>query len=146
MNIVKIKGYISAAMGIIALTWAVNFIYKTGSESLKGIINREDYFFYDPKDIPLFLFIPVAIYFELICVCVLMPFKIKTRPFIQKMMYPVAIYCVAAFVIGTLSSIVISFYPLGTDYVKCHSTSIVSSGSSYAKSKEICKQRGSDGY
>jgi hypothetical protein len=35
----------------------------------------------------------------------------------------------------------ISFYPLSTDYYQCKSTSIVSSGSYYARTKEMCKQR-----
>lgn len=47
---------------------------------------------------------------------------------------------------GRSDCFIISFYLLGTDYYKCHSTSIISSGSRYAKSKEICSQRGSGGY
>lgn len=59
----------------------------------------------------------------------------------QKLMIPVTVYSISSFVVGIIISMIISVYPLGTDYYKCDSTSIVSSGSYYAKSKEICKQR-----
>lgn len=146
MNIVKIKGYASAIVGIIFLTYVVIFLSETGFSMINGVINRDEYIIFDPKDMPLMLCIPVVIYFEVICICVLLPYKIKTSAFLQKLMVPVTAYGIVAFAVGIIISIIISFYPLGTDYIKCHSTSIVSSGSSYAKSKEICKQRGSDGY
>ncbi|WP_330982471.1 MULTISPECIES: hypothetical protein [Enterobacterales] len=59
----------------------------------------------------------------------------------NKLMIPVIVYAWAALIIGILLSIVISFYPLGTDYYKCDSTSVVSSGSHYAKTKEVCKEK-----
>ncbi|MCD4561888.1 hypothetical protein [Lelliottia nimipressuralis] len=146
MDVVKLKGYVSAIICILLLSYAIDFILEIGLTLIKALINSEDYIFYDPKDIPLLLCIPVAIFLEVVCICALLPFKPKTAPFLQKLMIPVTIYGVASFAIGFIISIIISFYPLGTDYYKCHSTSIISSGSRYAKSKEICSQRGSGGY
>jgi hypothetical protein len=59
----------------------------------------------------------------------------------QGLMIPVAVYGVTVLIVSVFISIMISIYPLGTDYYKCKSTSIVSSGSYYARTKEMCKQR-----
>ena len=60
---------------------------------------------------------------------------------VGKLIIPVTIYGITALILGIFLSMVISVYPLGTDYYQCDSTSIISSGSYYAKSKEICRQR-----
>ena len=143
VNIEKIKGVSCAIFTVIFLTGMVVFIYnKVGPDTLK-LIKGEDYIYYDWKQIPVFLFLPVAIVFDFfILIIILLPScRKKIGVIVQKLIMPVTIYSVAAFVIGVVLSMIISVYPLGTDYYKCDSTSIVSSGSHYAKSKEMCKAR-----
>jgi preprotein translocase subunit SecY len=65
----------------------------------------------------------------------------KTGKVIQKSLVPVTPNTIGALIVGFLLSMAISIYPLGTKYYQCSSTSIVSSGSYYARTKEICKQR-----
>lgn len=146
MNMAKLKGYFCATICIISLTAVIVFVYNDCNELFRKPFSREEYIIYDPKEVLLSLAIPVGIYFDLLCLCLIIPYSVKTVAYLQKFMVPVTIYGLASFAIGFIISIIISFYPLGTDYYKCHSTSIISSGSRYAKSKEICKQRGSGGY
>ncbi|HBH7067782.1 TPA: hypothetical protein KWI17_003205 [Enterobacter cloacae] len=145
MNMVKLRGVASCIFLIILLTSAMVFIYSTVSTTIVGIIKGEDYILYDPKQIPLFLLLPVMVLMDLSFIYLLFPFmpcKKKVVTMIeQKLMIPVTIYAIAALAIGLILSIVISVYPLGTDYYQCDSTSIVSSGSHYARTKEMCKQR-----
>ncbi len=136
----KVKGYIYTIIGIVSLA-AIIIDTATDVTTIEKIINREDYFFYDPKIIPILLEFPSMIFAELCLFCVLLPFRKKTFAFMNKLMIPVIVYAWAALIIGILLSIVISFYPLGTDYYKCDSTSVVSSGSHYAKTKEVCKEK-----
>ncbi|MDK9363915.1 hypothetical protein [Lelliottia wanjuensis] len=146
MDTAKIKGYVSAVILITALTSSMVFFFNEGITSLKGIIDHAEYIYFDPKLICLFIALPSMLYLDLFFLCLILPFRKSTIKFMQKLMIPVTVYGVIAFAVGTIISIIISFSFLGTDYVKCHSTSIVSSGSSYAKSKEICIQKGSYGY
>jgi len=146
MNMEKLKAYFCAAICITSLTAVIFFVYNDGIELFRKLFSQEDYIIYDPKEVLLFLAIPVGIYFDLLCLFLILPYSVKTVAYMQKFMVPVTIYGIISFAIGFIISIIISFYLLGTDYYKCHSTSIISSGSSYAKSKEICKQRGSGGY
>ena len=55
-------------------------------------------------------------------------------------MVPVAIYGVVSIALGMLLSLGVLIYPLSTHYYKCDSTSIISSGSYYARTKEMCKE------
>ena len=142
MDIVKIKGMVGGAFIVSFLTSGIVFFYTIGSETLTGLIKGDDYIYYDWKQIPLLLFIPVMIFFDLFIICLLIsPWRKKMAQVMQKLMLPVTVYSISALVVGVLLSMLISIYPLGTDYYQCKSTSIVSSGSHYAKSKEICKQR-----
>lgn len=141
MNIVKIKGYVCVIISIVVLSGMMFFVYSTGITTIMGIIKREDYIYYDPKQITLFLLLPSMAVTELSIVLLLKPFRNKTNAIRRKMFIPTMVYTIAAFVIGIPLSMVISFYPLSTDYYQCKSTSIVSSGSPYAKTKEMCKQR-----
>lgn len=142
MDVVRLKGIAGAVFLIILLTSGVLFFYTIGSETVIGLINGDDYIYYDWKQIPLFLFTPIMIFFDLFIICLLIfPWKKRMASVMQKLMIPVTVYSISSFVVGIIISMIISVYPLGTDYYKCDSTSIVSSGSYYAKSKEICKQR-----
>ena len=142
MDIVKLKGITGAVFLIILLTSGMLFFYTIGSETVIGLIKGDDYIYYDWKQIPLFLFLPVMVLFDLFIICMLLlPWRKRIALVMQKLMIPITVYSISSFVIGVVLSMIISVYPLGTDYYKCDSTSIVSSGSHYAKSKEICKQR-----
>ena len=141
MNIVKLKGIVGTVFIFSFLTTAVVFFYTIGSETLVGLIKDNDYIYYDWKQIPMLFFIPVMILLDCLIICLLLPCRKKIVAITNKLMIPVTVYSIVALVFGVLLSMVISIYPLGTDYYKCDSTSIVSSGSHYAKSKEICKQR-----
>ena len=139
----KIKGVSCAIFSIICLTgMIVSICNEASSDSLK-LIMGDDYIYYDWKKISLLFIMPVAVLFDLfiICTIVLPRCRKKIVVITQKLIIPVSIYSVVSPVFGVLLSIIVSFYPLGTDYYKCDSTSIVSSGSHYAKSKEIRKQR-----
>ena len=143
MNIEKIKGVSCAIFTVVFLTGMIVFVYnKVGPDTLK-LIKGEGYIYYDWKQIPVFLFLPVAIVFDLFIFLIIALPSCRERigVIVRKLIIPVSIYSVVAFFVGIIISMVISIYPLGTDYYKCDSTSIVSSGSYYAKSKEICKQR-----
>jgi len=141
MDIVKLKGIVGAVFIFSFLTSGVVFFYTIGSETLVGMIKDNDYIYYDWKQIPMLFFIPVMILLDCLIICLLLPCRKKVVAITNKLMIPVTVYSIVALVFGFLLSIVISIYPLGTNYYKCDSTSIVSSGSYYAKSKEICKQR-----
>ncbi|HKN02832.1 MAG TPA: hypothetical protein VJY31_02680 [Buttiauxella sp.] len=142
MDIVKLKGIAGAIFLIMFLTGGVVFVYnEAGSDTIK-LIKGYDYISYDWKQIPLLLFLPVMVLFDLFIVCMLLlPWRKRIALVMQKLMIPITVYSISSFVIGVVLSMVISVYPLGTDYYKCDSTSIVSSGSHYAKSKEICRER-----
>ncbi|QMR75145.1 hypothetical protein [Enterobacter sp. RHBSTW-00175] len=141
MNMVKVKGYVYGIIIIICLTGIMVFVYNTVITTIMGIIKGEDYILYDPKQIPLFLLLPAMVVADLFVICLLLPFRKKTDVIMQKLFIPTTVYAIVAFAIGIFMSMVISFYPLGTDYYQCKSTSIVSSGSYYARTKEMCKQR-----
>jgi hypothetical protein len=139
MNMVKVKGYVYGIIIIICLTGIMVFVYNTVITTIMGIIKGEDYIYYDPKQIPLFLYflqwlLQIYPLFNFIAV------QKKTDVIMQRFMIPTMVYTIAAFVIG-ISVNVDFFYPLSTDYYQCKSTSIVSSGSYYARTKEMCKQR-----
>jgi predicted histidine transporter YuiF (NhaC family) len=77
-----------------------------------------------------------------ICLILPVPYgKVIAKTILQKLTIPATVYGVIALVIGLIVSMVISVYPLSTEYYQCKSTSIVSSRSPYAKTKEMCKQR-----
>ena len=136
----KIKEYAYAIIAIVALTGAILFFYETGTKTLSGLFNRDDYVYYDPKLIPALLLIPAMFFFDLLAICVFLPSREKLAPFLQRLMIPVGIYSGIALILGLIFSMVISIYPLSTDYYQCSSTSIVSSGSHYAKTKELCEE------
>ena len=142
MNIEKIKGVSCAIFTVVFLTGMIVFVYnKVGPDTLK-LIKGEGYIVFDWKQIPVLLFIPAMILFDLCALCMLIPIcRKKTNQVMQKLLIPLTIYCVAVFIIGSIVSMIISVFVLGANYYKCDSTSIVSSGSHYAKSKEMCKAR-----
>lgn len=143
MNTINVKTYAYGIIAIICLSGAILFFYNIGITTIMGLIKGGDYIYYDPKQIPLFLSLPVAFFFDLLVMCLFLPLtkRKKIVAMMQKLMIPVAVYGVSVLIISFLLSIAISIYPLGTDYYKCKSTSIVASGSYYARTKEMCKQR-----
>ena len=145
MNMVKLRGVISCVFIIASLTSAIVFFYNIGNNSIVGLVRMEDYVYYDPKQIPTLLLLPVMVLMDLSFIYLLFPFMPYKKEMVaiieQKLMIPVTIYAIAALILGFILSMVISIYPLGNDYYKCKSTSIVSSGSHYARTKEMCKQR-----
>ncbi|HDR2864312.1 TPA: hypothetical protein QCK11_004338 [Enterobacter asburiae] len=149
MNMNNLKGILSGVLLIFSLTSAIVFFYKMGSASLLDLLRGEDYVYYDPKQIPVLLLLPVMVLIDLFFIfmiflifpCVEQKHKKKMEKVIQKSLIPVTLYTTGALIIGFLLSMAISIYPLGTKYYQCSSTSIVSSGSHYARTKEMCKQR-----
>ena len=141
MDIVKLKGIASAIFLIIFMTGMIVFIYNEAGSDTQSLINGEDYIVYDWKQIPLLLIIPSMVYADILCLFIILPYGKNVALVLLRVLNPVLFCTCAIFVIGVILSMIISIYPLGTDYYKCDSTSIVSSGSHYAKSKEICKQR-----
>ena len=138
---VKAKGYIYGVILIVCLTAIIIDLYLSIRPAIIGLIKGDDYIYYDPKQIPLFLLLPAMVVADLSVILILLPFRKKTDVIRQRFMIPTMVYTIAAFVIGIPLSMLISFYPLSTDYYQCKSTSIVSSGSYYARTKEMCKQR-----
>ena len=127
MDILKLKSIASAVFLIVLTTGVIIFLYKEAGSDTLSLIKGEDYIVYDWKQIPVLLFIPVMIFFDLCAICMLiLPCKKKINQVMQKLMIPVTVYSIVALVFGVLLSIVISIYPLGTDYYKCDSTSTVS--------------------
>jgi hypothetical protein len=121
MNILKAKGYVYGIILIVCLTGIMVFVYNTVITTIMGIIKGEDYILYDPKQIPLFLLLPAMVVADLFVICLLLPFRKKTDVIMRKLFIPTTVYAISAFAIGIFLSMVISFYPLGTDYYQCKS-------------------------
>lgn len=143
MHNITLKGYLCAALSVVALSATIVFIYSAGVEMITALVMREDDLYFDPKLISAFLFIPALAFFDLFCLCFFLPAlkRVKIMRFFQRLMLPVTIYLIFAFALGFLLALMVKIYPLNREYYKCHSTSIVSSGSRYAKSKEMCKKK-----
>ncbi|OAT33401.1 uncharacterized DUF1240 family protein [Buttiauxella ferragutiae ATCC 51602] len=140
MDIETSKKKVVAFIMVVFLTSMIIFLYNACSKTIMGLINSEDYIFYTWGSIPSFFALPVIIYGDVLCLSVLLPYSLKTTPALLKLIIPATIYAAAALVLGFMLSLIISIYPLGTNYYQCKATSIVS-GSHYAKSKEMCKAR-----
>ena len=138
----KVKGNIACAVSAIMFSYAIISIYRDVSTTAIGLIRGDSYVNYDPKQVPLILLLPSLVLMNVFFICPFIPFGNKiAATILKKLVLPATLYSIGALVTGIVISIIISIYPLGTNYYKCDSTSIVSSGSYYAKSKEICKQR-----
>ena len=130
---------------IFFVTGMIYLIYTTVIEDVGDLIHSADYVSFDPKAIPLFLILPAVVVADFILICGLFP--IGTLPMnlatfiIVKFSVPWVIYFICAMVLGLVLSFIILIYPLSTDYYKCDSTSIISSGAVYAKTEALCKQR-----
>lgn len=130
---------------ILFVTGMIYLIYTTVIEDVGDLIHSADYVSFDPKAIPLFLILPAVVVADFILICGLFP--IGTLPMnlatfiIVKFSVPWVIYFICAMVLGSVLSFIILIYPLSTDYYKCDSTSIISSGAVYAKTEALCKQR-----
>lgn len=140
MDVDKYKKKLVAFMMVIFATSMIIYLYAACSKTIMGLINGEDYIFYTWGSIPSFFALPVMIYGDVLCLSVLLPYSMQTTPVLLKLIIPATIYAVAALVLGFMLSIIISIYPLGTNYYQCSATGVVS-GSYYAKSKEMCKER-----
>ncbi|MCE0826417.1 uncharacterized DUF1240 family protein [Buttiauxella brennerae ATCC 51605] len=140
MDVKKYKKKVVALTMVIFATGMIMFLYYYCSQTIMGLINGEDYIFYTWGSIPSFFALPVMIYGDVLCLSVLLPYSMQTTPVLLKLIIPATIYAVAALVLGFMLSIIISIYPLGTNYYQCNTSGIVS-GSHYAKSKGMCKAR-----
>ncbi|HKN02833.1 MAG TPA: hypothetical protein VJY31_02685 [Buttiauxella sp.] len=140
MDIKTSKKKFVALMMVIFATSMIIYLYNACSKTIMGLINGEDYVFYTWGSFPSFLSLPVMIYGDVLCLSVLLPFSNQTTPILLKLIIPATIYAAAALVLGFILSIMISIYPLGTNYYQCSATGVVS-GSYYAKSKEMCKMK-----
>lgn len=140
INWTKIKGYTYGVILIVCLTYSIVTLYNSMISTIIGLTKGDDYIYYDPKGIPLFLFLPVMVVGDLFMVCLFLPFRKKTDMVMRRLMIPVVVYSICALIVGLLLAVAIFIYPLGSDYYQCKSTSMVSSGSYYARSKEMCMQ------
>lgn len=141
MDFKFIKGIFLLILLIVSLTYTIVFFYNNMILSTLAILRGDDYVDFDPKQFPLLLFLPVMAIIDVILFCLLFPFRKKLEKMVEKMMVPLGVYSFFALIIGSFISLIVSFYPLSVHYYKCNSTSIISSGSYYARTKEMCKER-----
>jgi len=141
MNVKLVKAFCSLILFIIALTALIVFLYESVSASTLELLRGEDYFDYHPMQFMVLLLLPVGVLVDIFFIGLLFPFRKKMVVVLERLMIPVTIYGIIAMALGFLISLVVSIYPLGTHYYKCNSTSVISSGSYYARTKEMCKER-----
>ena len=148
MNIKLITDALRVLLVICFVTGMILLIYTTVVEDVSDLVHSADYVSFDPKAIPLFLILPTAVVADFVLICGLFP--IGTPPMnlakfiIIKFSVPLVAYGICAMLLGSVLSFIILIHPLGTDYYKCDSTSIISSGAVYAKTEALCKQRALD--
>ena len=145
MNIKLITDALRVSLIICFVTGMIFLIYTTVVEDVSDLVHSADYVSFDPKAIPLFLILPAAVVADFVLICGLFP--VGSPPMnlakfiIVKFSVMWVVYFICAMVLGSILSFIILIYPLGTDYYKCDSTSIISSGAVYAKTEALCKQR-----
>lgn len=105
------------------------------------LIHGDDYLNFHPVQFAVLFLIPVGILVDLFFICLLLPFRKKMEIVLSKLVIPITIYGVVAIALGMLLSLIVLIYPLSTHYYKCNSTSVISSGSYYARTKEMCRER-----
>jgi hypothetical protein len=137
----NIKFFSTLILMIAVINPALFLLYRSLIESTLELIRGEDYFDFDPKQFPVLLILPIAVLTDIFLILLLFPFREKVRKILEKIAVPVGIYCGISLVLGFLVSLIVSIYPLSTHYYKCNSTSMISSGSYYARTKEMCKER-----
>lgn len=141
MDKVLLKVLIQIVIFVIAITVAIYYLYKSLFESFMSLIRADDYIFYAPQLFPLLLLFPIVVLFDLFFILLLFPFRRKMKIVLERYIAPIMIYGMSAIALGIITSFVVSIYPLSTHYYKCDSTSIISSGSHYARTKEMCKEQ-----
>lgn len=139
MNLIKLRGVLSGVILIVFFSFLAFFIFVSCGSDIMSVINRDDYVSYAWVSMPAFLLIPVAVCAAVFFLCLLLPYRAITVPFLLKYIMPVTIYGVIALVVGFIFSFVVAIYPLSTDYYQCDHAGIMS-GSHYAKSKLLCEQ------
>jgi hypothetical protein len=77
MNMVKAKGYIYGVILIVCLTAIIIDLYLSIRPAIIGLIKGDDYIYYDPKQIPLFLLLPAMVVADLSVILILLPFRKK---------------------------------------------------------------------
>ncbi|HDR2756416.1 TPA: DUF1240 domain-containing protein [Enterobacter asburiae] len=85
------------------------------------------------------LFIPALCYFAFVFVFVFFTRNLQAPKLLAKGITLAYHYFGLAFIIGTLLSFIIIFYPLGTNYVLCERSGPFS-GTYYTRTEEICTQ------
>jgi len=151
MNIILLKGIVSGIGLVVATTCVIIFLYGAAYKDVLALIRGEDYILYAPQLFPVLFLFPVVVLADLFFISCLFILSIRGKVkgkvkyivnvVLGKLIIPVTIYGIIAIVIGILVSLVVSIYPLSTHYYKCDSTSILSPGSHYARTKEMCKER-----
>ena len=120
---------------------ATFYLYRSLIKYFVILIKGDDYIFYMPQMFPLLLLSPICILVDLFLILLPFPFRKKMIAIFEKFYTAATIYGVIAIALGIITSFVVSIYPLSTHYYKCDSTSVISSGSYYARTKEMCKER-----
>lgn len=113
MQHTKLKIYSSAFLVISFLTYCIWLCYRIWHGTFLGLLNDEDYIYYDWKGVPIFLSLPGIVYGYLLCWCRILPFNKITIPFLLSFVNYVTTYLFAALVIGIILPMVVSFVRLG---------------------------------
>ncbi len=143
MDKVALKGLAACILFIISLTAIIPFFYETLKDHGLALIRGEDYIYYLPQLFPVMFTFPALVGFYISCVSILLffPVRLKIRFILNKVFFLLAVYCAIAVTLGVITSFIVIIYPLGINYYKCDSTSVLSPGSHYARTKEMCKER-----
>lgn len=139
MNLIKLRGVLSCVFLVLLFSLSAVFIFKSSGADIMSVINKDDYVFYAWVSMPAFLLLPVIICADVFFLCLLLPYRAITTPFLLKCIIPMTIYGTIALIVGFAFSFVVAIYPLSTDYYQCDHSGIMS-GSHYAKSKQLCEQ------
>lgn len=133
MNKIMIKQLVACVFFVISLTGVIVLVYESVDDYALALLRGEDYIFYLPQLFPVIFVFPAILVFYIYCIVLLLlfPFRSKFKFIVEKAIIPLGVYCMVAILLGVVTAFVVAIYPLGTNYYKCDSTSMISSGSHY---------------
>lgn len=135
----KIKYILSGLLMITIITAALVFFTNTSGATIISIINKEDTFYYDWRDVLTLLSFPPLIYFDIFSLFLLFtPFTIRLAHLWYKMINLVWVYIIFAFALAIVLSLIISFFIID-DYDSCGQKEPLS-GTHYVKDLKMCEQ------
>ena len=143
MNKNALRELVAYVFFVISLTGVIVLLYGSAKDEVLALLKGEDYILYAPQLFPVLFVFPAVFIFYIYCItcCLFFPFRYKFKVIAERLIVLLGFYCMVAIFLGVVTSFVVSIYPLSTHYYKCDSTSIISSGSYYARTKEMCKEQ-----